>query len=239
MNRKIIITQDGSHSIMQTCEFPEPAISKHSHIRTFAHSHISYHSIYGAIQESMHVFIDSGLKPLLHAQQEVYVFEMGFGTGLNALLTLLYAEKEKKKIYYHTVEAFPLDNYFVEEINYCTQLNRRDLQTAFEQLHNSEWSEDITISPYFNLHKANADFNYYETGKKFHLIYYDAFDPESQPGLWTLPVFKKLFMMLLPGGSLLTYCSKGAVRRIMQEAGFAVEKLPGPAHKREIIRAIK
>jgi tRNA U34 5-methylaminomethyl-2-thiouridine-forming methyltransferase MnmC len=221
MERKLILTKDGSHSI----HIPELGVN--------------YHSIYGAVQESLHVFIDAGLKPLLIAGEELRVFEMGFGTGLNALLTLLHAEKEKKKIYYHAVEAFPLDKKFIEEINYCRLLDRPDLQDVFEKLHSSAWEEDKAITSYFVLHKINIDFNYYSADGQFHIIYYDAFDPNAQPALWTKPIFQKLFMMLIPGGSLLTYCSKGSVRRMMQEAGFVVEKLPGPAHKREIIKAKK
>jgi tRNA U34 5-methylaminomethyl-2-thiouridine-forming methyltransferase MnmC len=187
----------------------------------------------------MHVFIDSGLKSLLATHQRLQVFEMGFGTGLNALLTLLYAEKEKKKIYYKTVEAFPLEESIVNKLNYCSQLNRPDLQFAFEQLHSCSWEKDITIVSDFNLHKVNADFTRYSTKEQFHLIYYDAFDPGAQPGLWTLSIFSKLFKMLIPGGYLLTYCSKGIVRRAMQEAGFVVEKLPGPPHKREMMRGCR
>jgi len=221
MERKIIFTQDGSHSVYAT------------------ELDVFYHSIYGAIRESMHVFIEPGLKFFEPAQQQMYIFEMGFGTGLNVLLTLLYAEKEKKKIYYHAVEAFPLENLFIKKINYCSQLNRPDLQPAFDLLHSSEWEQDIEIGPYFILHKMHVDFNYYEINAQFQIIYYDAFDPINQPGLWTAPIFKKLFDMLTPGGYLLTYCSKGTVRRMMQEVGFVVEKLPGPPHKREIIRAGK
>jgi len=221
MQRQIILTRDGSHSVF----IPE--------------SGVSYHSVYGAIQESMHVFIDSGLKPLSLTKDEVRVFEMGFGTGLNALLTFLFAEKEKKKIYYQSIEAYPLESSLVEKINYCRELDKEDLQTVFEKLHSAEWGKDIEIASNFILHKIQADFNNYSPDEQFDIIYYDAFDPKSQPELWTLAVFKNLWTMISPGGSLLTYCSKGIVRRAMQEAGFSVEKLKGPEGKREIIKANK
>jgi len=187
----------------------------------------------------MHVFIDAGLKPLLFTKEEVRVFEMGFGTGLNALLTFLFAEKEKKKIYYQSIEAFPLEKSLVEKINYCSQLNRQDLQPVFEQLHSVAWEKDIGIGPYFILHKIQADFIHYSPAEQFDIIYFDAFDPKSQPEIWTLSIFKNLWKMLFPGGSLSTYCSKGSVRRAMQEAGFIVEKLQGSVGKREMVRARK
>ncbi|MBS1596903.1 MAG: tRNA (5-methylaminomethyl-2-thiouridine)(34)-methyltransferase MnmD [Bacteroidetes bacterium] len=219
MERKLILTQDGSHSV---------------HVPT---SNLSYHSIYGAVQESMHVFIEAGLKTLLSTKQEIRVFEMGFGTGLNALLTFIESEKEKKEIYYNAIEAFPLGNDIIEKINFCEQLNRTDLQPIFEQLHDCPWEKNISLNSSFVLHKTKADFIQYNTDEKFDIIYYDAFDPVAQPDLWNLSIFEKLFNMLLPNGILVTYCSKGIIRRAMQEAKFIVEKLPGPKYKREIMRA--
>ena len=221
MKRKIIVTADGSHSVYVT------------------DSGLAYHSKYGAIQESMHVFIDAGLKPLLALEQTLTIFEMGFGTGLNALLTILNSEKEKKIIYYQAIESHPLEKSFIEKINYCDQLNRPDLQNIFEQMHNCPWEKDISITPFFILHKANADLINYQIEKPIQLVYFDAFDPSAQPELWTEPIFKKIYKALMPGGMLLTYSSKSVVRKAMEAVGFTVEKLNGPPHKREILRAVK
>ncbi len=219
---KMIITADGSHTVL------------------VEETNLTYHSKHGAIQESMHVFIEPGLKYVLSKQDHATIFEMGFGTGLNALLTVAITEKEKKKIYYRAIELFPLGKSIIEKLNYCHQLNRPDLQSVFEQLHSCDWGKDVAIAPNFVLHKMYADLAATsQTIKQIDLIYFDAFDPSAQPELWTEDIFKKLFTWLKPGAVLVTYSSKGIVRRALQSAGFAVEKLAGPKGKREIIRAIR
>lgn len=225
MERKLILTGDGSHSI----SVPD--------------LNVAYHSIHGAIQESMHVFINAGFyafgRPTQMERPEPYkIFEMGFGTGLNTLLTLIEAEKIKTKIYYETVELHPLTAQELSELNYCDQLHRGDLQHSFETLHHCEWELEIPITENFIFKKRKIGLINYSTTRLFDLIYFDAFAPAAQPELWTKEVFDKIYSMLLPGGILITYCSKGDVRRAMVAAGFKVEKLPGPPHKREMIRAV-
>jgi len=199
---------------------------------------VTYHSIYGAIQESKHVFIEAGLKSLILTEAtRLNIFEVGFGTGLNALLTIIETEKLQREIYYETVEQYPLDNGEVKSLNYCKQLDRTDLQSLFEQLHTSEWEKKINITKGFCLKKTKTNVLNFETSGTFELIYFDAFAPNVQPELWTIEIFEKMFSILKPGGLLVTYCSKGDVRRAMQAAGFIVEKLPGPKGKREMIRA--
>jgi tRNA U34 5-methylaminomethyl-2-thiouridine-forming methyltransferase MnmC len=236
VERKIIVTLDGSHSI----EIPE--------------MNVTYHSIYGAIQESKHVFIEAGLKSLILTEAaQLNIFEMGFGTGLNALLTIIEAEKLQKEIYYETVEPFPLDSTETRSLNYCKQLDREDLQPIFEQLHSCEWKKETSITENFRFKKSKsnllnlpvrqAGFETSETclsGRQaFKLIYFDAFAPNAQSELWTKEIFEKMFAMLELRGVLVTYCSKGDVRRAMQAAGFTIEKLPGPKGKREILRAVR
>jgi tRNA U34 5-methylaminomethyl-2-thiouridine-forming methyltransferase MnmC len=213
MNREIIITEDGSPTI----SLPE--------------EHVTYHSIHGAIQESNHIFIEAGLKQQLSQYPVIHIFEMGFGTGLNALLTLEQAIKLQQKIVYHTVELFPLT---LEEVG---KLDYQD--TALLSLHQCPWEEEIVINEYFTLFKTRRSLLDYYTTQPVHLVYFDAFDPEAQPELWTEEVFKKIYDFLLPKGLVVTYSSKGSVRRIMMSVGFNVEKLPGPPGKREIIRARK
>lgn len=187
----------------------------------------------------MHVFIDAGLKYVSDTLKvsDTSVFEMGFGTGLSALLTLIEAEREQRKIHYTTVELFPLQEAETTLLNYCEQLQRKDLKPVFQQLHQCDWEKDISITPFFTLHKKKEDLFNLSTFQPVNLIYYDAFAPSAQPELWTKEAFEKIYNILLPGGILVTYCSKSDVRRAMQAAGFTVEKIPGPWGKREMVRA--
>jgi len=222
MQRKLILTGDGSHTI----SMPE--------------LNVTYHSIHGAIQESKHVFIEAGLKSLTLAEAaKLNIFEVGFGTGLNALLTIIEAEKLQKEIHYDTVEPFPLGSSETRSLNYCKQLGREELQPIFEQLHSCEWEKKVNITENFGFNKSRTNLLNLETSETFELIYFDAFAPNTQPELWTNEIFEKMFAMLEPGGILVTYCSKGDVRRAMQAAGFIVEKLPGPRGKREMTRALR
>jgi tRNA U34 5-methylaminomethyl-2-thiouridine-forming methyltransferase MnmC len=226
MQRKLILTSDGSHTIL----LPE--------------LNVTYHSIHGALQESKHVFIEAGLKSLNPARKTIVnIFEMGFGTGLNTLLTMIEAENLTRAIHYEAIEQFPLGNTEIGSLNYCKQLDREDLQPAFEQLHHCECEKQIELTSRFTFKKLQANLLNFGTpetclsGRQaFELIYFDAFAPNVQPELWTKEIFDKMFEMLEPGGILVTYCSKSDVRRAMQAAGFTVEKLPGPKGKREIIR---
>jgi tRNA U34 5-methylaminomethyl-2-thiouridine-forming methyltransferase MnmC len=215
--REIMITADGS----VTVAIPELKVT--------------YHSKHGAIQESMHVFIEAGLRPLLHRQETLYIFEMGLGTGLNALLTLIEAEAHQQKIHYQSVEAFPLEAAMVAQLNYCDQLHRPELRPFFEQLHTATWDHPIALNSWFTIQKSHTALFNFSTAQPVNLIYYDAFAPSAQPELWTVDAFTHLFSMLAAGGVLVTYCSKSDVRRAMMAAGFIVEKIPGPHGKREMV----
>lgn len=220
MKREVITTRDGS----STVSVPE--------------MQVTYHSIHGAIQESRHVFIEAGL----HYAWEQFpgvplrVFEMGFGSGLNALLTAMEAEQQQHNIHYVGVEAYPLGAEEVNVLNYGAALQQDAL---FQQLHQAAWNEPATLTNFFTLEKLETSLSNFSTSHPLHVIYYDAFAPSAQPELWTRDVFEKLYSMLTPGGMLTTYCSKGDVRRAMQAAGFTVTKLQGPRGKREMLRAEK
>ena len=226
MKREIQTTKDGSHTIF------------------IRQKHLTYHSVYGAIQESKHVFINAGLEYVLsqfsiEKSNAVYVFEMGFGTGLNALLSLQKSKDENKHIYYAAVELYPLQSDEIQPLNYVEQLGDETLAQPFLLLHSSVPNEDVMITPLFTLHKQNTSLLNITFNNKFHLIYFDAFAPNAQPELWQADVFQKLYDALFPGGVLVTYCCKGSVKRTLQSVGFRVEKLGGPPGKREMIRAIK
>lgn len=226
MERKIILTNDGSHSI----SVPE--------------LNVTYHSIHGAIQESMHVFIEAGLRAKQRSEP-FNLLEIGFGTGLNALLTLIESEKFNEKIYYEAIDTNPLDEEMVRSLNYCEILGRPDIQDKFELMHRSEWDKEISITDSFSLKKSSIDLSntklleLFSPRQSFELIYFDAFAPSAQPELWEQSIFEKIFSLMTNGGILVTYCSKADVRRAMQAAGFKVEKIPGPWGKREMLRARK
>jgi tRNA U34 5-methylaminomethyl-2-thiouridine-forming methyltransferase MnmC len=223
VEKKIIMTRDGSHSIA----IPE--------------MNVTYHSIHGALQESTHVFINTGLlaSDLFDYIGVHHVLEIGFGTGLNALLTLVEADKHQNRIYYTAVEPYPLAENEIKPLNYCEQLNLSQYQSRFERMHETGWEEMFEITQHFRLTKTKCSLHDFAAEQMFRIIYFDAFAPAAQPELWTRKIFENMYNLLLPDGILVTYCSKGEVRRNMQAAGFTIEKIPGPRGKREMLRARK
>ncbi|MDR0750705.1 MAG: tRNA (5-methylaminomethyl-2-thiouridine)(34)-methyltransferase MnmD [Tannerellaceae bacterium] len=211
----IQLTADGSHTLFV------PEIDEH------------YHSVNGAIQESLHVFIRAGLQQAPKA--ELRVLEIGFGTGLNALLTLLYADIP---VTYYTVELHPLPLDVIRRLNYADILcpGQEDL---FLSLHTAAWDTPVQIGSLFTLHKIRGDGNTCALPGEAGLVYFDAFAPGKQPGMWNPGIFRRLHEAMAGGGILVTYCAKGSVRRMMQEAGYSVERIPGPPGKREMLRATK
>ena len=220
MERVIIQTADGSSSV------------------SVLGLNVFYHSKYGAIQESQHVYIEAGLHHLLNTSttKHLNLFEMGFGTGLNCFLTAIEAMNKNVSIHYTAVEAYPLSEEEWRQLNYTGSLDHDEL---FSAIHLAAWNKDVVIHQNFTLNKINIDLVNFSTSRPYHLIYYDAFAPAAQPGLWTKEIFEKLYGMMIPGGILVTYCSKGDVKRAMLAAGFSVEKLQGPQGKREMLRALK
>jgi tRNA U34 5-methylaminomethyl-2-thiouridine-forming methyltransferase MnmC len=219
MKRKIIVTDDGSTTIQLT-EWEE-----------------QYHSKNGAIQEAKHVFIKQGLTTI--NKQEISILEIGFGTGLNAFITFLEAQKRNLTIHYVGVEAYPVLKEELNKMNYVTQLNAQNQKGIFDEMHNSNWNKTCKITPDFSLTKRKQFFEEIDDKNEFNLIYFDAFGAQVQPELWTESVFKKMYNTLKNNGMLVTYSAKGSVRRAMQSVGFFVERLPGPPGKREMLRATK
>jgi tRNA U34 5-methylaminomethyl-2-thiouridine-forming methyltransferase MnmC len=195
-----------------------------------------YHSTFGAVQESMHVFIKNGLK--FKAMSPLTIFEAGFGTGLNAFLTYLDSLQSGQSIQYITLEKYPVPRNVWETLNYPQLLGRSEI---FRAMHLSAWNEKVRIAENFTLKKILGDMTSFDFDLQplFDLIYFDAFSPEKQPEMWEKTIFEKLFSNTAPFGKLVTYCSKGAVRRALQEAGYVTERVPGPPGKREILLASK
>lgn len=216
----IFATQDGSHSILS---------------RNFG---VPYHSKYGAIQESQHVFIHHGLNyRLREMERPLHVLEFGFGTGLNAYLTYLIAEKQEKEIHYLGIEAYPLTPGVVTELNYPAQLAQP--AAPFLGIHQCPWDKPKQFGDFFFFRKIHDRIEQVQLTKTFDVLYFDAFAPTSQPELWDIPVLEKAFSLLNPGGVLVTYCANGAFKRNLKAVDFKVEALPGPPGKREMTRAVK
>ena len=210
-------------------------ISKDGSSTLFApHFDEHYHSIHGAIQESMHVFIEAGLRAL--EKEELRILEMGLGTGLNAVLTALH--KEERSIHYTGIEAFPVAGDLLEQLNYPAELGG-EAEMIFKELHGMSWNKAGELIPAFILEKLHTTLEEFKSDTPYDLVYFDAFAPSAQLELWSLEIFQKMFGLMSSGAVLVTYCAKGDVRRAMIAAGFRVEKIPGPPGKREMLRAWK
>lgn len=219
MKREIIKTADGSTTIHLT-DWNE-----------------SYHSKNGAIREAYHVFIKNGLSFI--EEKSVSVLEIGFGTGLNAFITLLEAQKNNLEIEYTGVEAYPIAEDEAFAMNYLTELNANDFEAEFKKMHQCPWNERIAFNSNFCLTKRNQFFQDIEDKDSFDLIYFDAFGYQVQPELWSTEIFQKMYDSLKDKGVLVTYAARGVIKRSMQEAGFTVKKVPGPPGKREMMIAFK
>lgn len=201
----------------------------------------SYHSRHGAISESRHVFIETGLRTaFLKFGLKVQVLEMGFGTGLNALLTMQEARKQGMEVWYTAVELFPVSPDLLNSLGYATASGFPDDALAFHRMHDLPYNVAGEISGSFVLDKRLVDFrDFSEDPGRYHVVYFDAFPPKVQPELWTPEVFARMYTVMIPGGVLVTYSSKTEVRLALQECGFVVEKVKGPPGKREMIRAFR
>jgi tRNA U34 5-methylaminomethyl-2-thiouridine-forming methyltransferase MnmC len=220
MDKEFVITEDGSHTIYL------PEMDEH------------YHSTHGAIQESLHIYINQGL--LQVTRKEISIFEIGFGTGLNTYLTYAFAKGKNLKINYFTIEKYPLTEIEYLSLNYPQNIFP-EYEEVFEKIHCSKWDTAIEISPEFSLQKVHADLLSFKFSSlpQFDLVYYDAFAPGKQPEMWSDEIIQKVASSVKKNGILVTYCAKGSVRRAFSSAGFQMERLPGPIGKKEILRGKK
>jgi tRNA U34 5-methylaminomethyl-2-thiouridine-forming methyltransferase MnmC len=227
MKRQLVKTKDNSFTLFV------PELDEH------------YHSIHGAMQEAEHIFIQAGLLYKSKDIKKLDILEIGFGTGLNALLTCLNAEKHQLKINYVGLEKYPVAETEWTQMDYASilpsyyQTTNSQTEVCFKKLHTVDWEATSTISNWFALKKQALDFKVFCESEAYDLIYFDAFAPSAQPNLWTIDIFERMHKALKSGGTLVTYCVKGEVRRNMKAAGFDVEKIPGPPGKREMARAFK
>jgi tRNA U34 5-methylaminomethyl-2-thiouridine-forming methyltransferase MnmC len=219
VKREIIQTLDGSTTI---------------HLEEWGEC---YHSKHGAIQEAKHVFIKNGFS--LFTESPISVLEIGFGTGLNAFITFLEANKKQQHINYVGVEAYPVAANEVLMMNYVAELGADEHENVFKIMHESNWDEAISITDLFTLTKRKQFFQEIDDVETFDLIYFDAFGYQVQPELWSTDIFRRMYAALKPNGVLVTYAARGVVKRSMIEVGFKVEKLAGPPGKREMFRARK
>ncbi len=216
MKVKPVETGDGSHTLYVE------SLNEH------------YHSTKGAVQESRHVFIEAGLKQ--KTQSPLKVLEIGLGTGLNAFLTITDRAKGQE-IFYTALEKYPLGASITDKLNYATLLNAN--HEYFSQIHHSVWGATQEVATGFHLHKIKIDLNAWKPEDTYDLVYFDAFGPDKQPDMWSVPVFQTIYNAMNAGGLLLTYTAKGTVRRGLQEVGFEVKKLQGAPGKKHMTRARK
>lgn len=222
MKRSIITTADGSKTI-QIEDWNE-----------------HYHSVHGALQEAKHVYIEMGLHEFINShpeQKQLSILEVGFGTGLNAMLTATDNSASKTMITYHGIEAYPVSNEELKALEYDTLVPSSS--QIFDKLHNTSWGVEHKILTHFTLVKRQEFFSDLEDLNTFDIVYFDAFGPRVQPELWTVTIFELIFRAMRAQGILVTYSAKGSVRRALQEVGFSVERLSGPPGKREMLRATK
>jgi tRNA U34 5-methylaminomethyl-2-thiouridine-forming methyltransferase MnmC len=221
MSIEIITTSDGSHSLLNT------ALNE------------TYHSRHGALQESIHVFIKEGLDHFLSvkSQKDISILEVGFGTGLNALLTLQRAyELPANIIHYTSLETFPVPEEIWSKLNYIDSVG---LKEKFNQLHEATWNEVVPIIPNFNLRKIQTSLQQIDFSSEFDLIYFDAFAPNKQPEMWEIEVLQKVVNAMRPESAFVTYCAKGQLKRDLKSLDLEVETLPGPPGKKEMVRGVK
>lgn len=199
-----------------------------------------YHSVNGALQESQHVFIEAGLMKIIHDFKPLNVLEVGLGTGLNALLTAAKSVENESLVFYDAVEPFPLEREWTDKLNYTGFFPDKWVSQAFQLIHNAPGNQYRNINGLFHFRCFTQKIQELKLETdQYHLIYFDAFGPDTQPEMWTEDVFKKISGSMKTGGILVTYSAKGAVRRAMRSAGLKIERLPGHPGKREMTRAVK
>lgn len=217
MKREVQITEDGSSTLFV------PELNEH------------YHSVWGAATESLHVFIKEGMQRV--EESSLSILEVGFGTGLNALLT--YLHRNGRSIKYHAYEPYPLTHAEYSQLDFSCVFEDNSSKQFFDSMHNCNWDEEIQLTPDFTIKKIEGGILLLDKIETYNLVYFDAFAPNKQEDMWSETIFQKVYNSMIVGGVLTTYCAKGSVRRTMQSVGFEVHRVPGPPMKREMLVAVK
>lgn len=199
----------------------------------------AYHSVHGAATESQHIFIDAGLRFKAAEQRDIAILEAGFGTGLNAFLAWLFAEKHGLSVRYLGLETHPLPLAQAAAMGYAEHLGVPKREGDFLALHTCDWDKPLALSEHFSFEKRQMPIEFAAFEAEFDLIFFDAFSPQTQPELWDENTLQRMYRALRPAGILVSYCAQGAFRRTLKKVGFAIEKLAGPPGKREMTRAVK
>lgn len=220
MERQLIETADGSKTLF----IPE--------------MNEQYHSVKGALTESNYVFLQQGF--CAHPSESLNIFEVGFGTGLNALITALEANNSKRRTYFVSIEKYPITQNEILALNYGSLFSKQ-ATLLFQKIHNAEWNKEVSVSDYFSIQKINADLKTYNFPKdeKFDIIYFDAFGPDKQPNMWQNDIFLKIYSACRQDAIFVTYSAKGEIRRNLAACGFEMERLPGPPGKRQMLRGVR
>ncbi|HLP96423.1 MAG TPA: tRNA (5-methylaminomethyl-2-thiouridine)(34)-methyltransferase MnmD [Saprospiraceae bacterium] len=216
----IIESADGSHTILSDIY------------------NVTYHSKHGAITETDHVFIGMGLHWKATEKNEISVLEVGFGTGLNAFMSWLEAERRGWKLHYQSLETHPISAEEAADLNYPKMLDEPTRSSDFMRLHKAAWDQPLVLSDHFTLEKKLLRLQDFVPDRTYDVIFFDAFAPQAQPELWEEVIFARLAQAMNPGGGLVTYCAQGEFRRRLRRAGFTTERLPGPPGKREMTRGV-
>jgi tRNA U34 5-methylaminomethyl-2-thiouridine-forming methyltransferase MnmC len=218
LDPEIKVTADGSHTLYV------PSLDEH------------YHSHFGAVTESKHIFIGAGLSSI--TSENISILEVGFGTGLNALLTALFADDKHINVSYVTLEKYPLSIAIIEALNYGPLAGPAG-ERIFDAIHTAPWETEVQVTTWFTMHKKEMDLTTMTPEGVYDLVYFDAFGPDKQPDMWTMEVMRKIAAVTHPGTVLVTYSAKGDLKRMLRELGFEVKLLPGPPGKRVMTRAVK
>lgn len=222
-NIKLITTSDGSHSLY------------HEGLRE------TYHSTHGALTESQHVFIQKGVEhQLAKGVKELRILEVGFGTGLNALLVYDLAKKRPDlTIHFQTLEPFPLSHELYQSLNYTELFASTVSQEEFLKLHELTFGEQHSIFENFTFSKEKVSLQDFKSEQSFNLVFYDAFAPSKQSEMWELEALSQAVKYMEAGAALTTYCAQGQFKRNLMELGLQLETLEGPPGKKEMVRATK
>lgn len=196
---------------------------------------VTYHSMHGAVTESRHVFIDAGLEPLLERRSQLSILEVGFGTGLNALLTAVRVANSDHQVVYHAIDHEPPPWKLIRQLNYPEYLNTPHASDLLHAMHHAPPDGVTMAGMRFHLHQN--DVKQITLPEHINLVYFDAFDPGVHPSMWDTDILQCLFACMVSGGVLVTYCARGQFKRDLRACGFAVETLPGSPGKREMVRA--